>query len=175
MNQHQRKFLLDAIDKQFRLERDALNSRKPSPPSLSNYLTASILDGAFVMKSPEEVRHTIRERVRDMGKGEALLSSSSRSFHRKRDEEDEECISLPAVLLFDLPPGYAEKMEIYNAEMEKWERESSALNSTREAMQLKVQIGSDKALEQLIDQADKLCSMSLTASSKLLIKNGGES
>jgi len=39
-------------------------------------------------------------------------------------------------------------------------------------MKIKVQLGSDKALLALIDQADQLCSMSLTASSKLLIGNG---
>jgi hypothetical protein len=38
-------------------------------------------------------------------------------------------------------------------------------------MRIKVQVGSDKALEALVDQADRLCSMSLTASSRLLLPN----
>jgi len=36
-------------------------------------------------------------------------------------------------------------------------------------MKIKIQIGSDKALENLVDQADTLCSLSLTESSHLLL------
>ena len=35
-------------------------------------------------------------------------------------------------------------------------------------MRIKVQVGSDKSLEALVDQVDQICSMSLTVSSKLL-------
>jgi hypothetical protein len=40
-------------------------------------------------------------------------------------------------------------------------------------MRLKIQIGSDKALAVLVDQADTLCSMSITTSNRLLL-GGGE-
>jgi len=172
MNQHQRKFLLEAIEKQYKTEKDNLNSRKPSEPSLNNYLIAAILDGSFKMKSTESVRTSIRERVRDLGKGDALLSEGRRGYMHRNDGEAEDMISLPAKLLFDLPEGYAVELEKYEKELAEWTKEREALEASIGAMRIKVQIGSDAALMALVDQADKLCSMSLTASNRLLLGNG---
>ncbi len=167
MNQHQRKFLLDTIEKQFRDELAQLKNKKPVEPSLNNYLTAAILDGSFVMRSQAEIRDSISTRVRDLGKGEALLTSYGGLYGRPRDGA-ESVISLPAELLFQLPPGYSKAKAEYDAKMEKWNSEIKALENSIAAMRIKVQIGSDDALMALVNQADQLCSMSLTVSSKLL-------
>lgn len=171
MNQHQRKFLLDEIDKQYRRENEALRERKPRAPSLNNYLIAAILDGSAVMRPLVEVRDAIRERVRDLGKGETLISSSERRRWGRGsdDEEDAQNINIPALLLFEEPPAYAEKRAAYLEALEKWKVEAEILESAAGAMKIKVQVGSDKAMEVLVDQADKLCTMSLSASSKLLL------
>lgn len=166
MNQHQRKFLLDTIEKQFRDELAQLRNKKPVEPSLNNYLTAAILDGSFVMRSQAEIRDSISTRVRDLGKGEALLTWSGR-YGREHDGA-ESVISLPAELLFKLPPGYAKAKAEYDAKMADWNSEIKALENSIAAMRIKVQIGSDDALMALVNQADRLCSMSLTISSKLL-------
>jgi hypothetical protein len=168
MNQKQREYLLNIIEKQYQSEREKLRSRRPSEPSANNYLVAAILDGSFKMKSEETIREAVKKRVRDLGKGEALVESSSR-FYRS-DEEDIDVVKLPIEVLFEAPQGYADSYDEYQKALEKWQAEADALDSAINAMRLKVQIGSDKALETLIDQADKLCSMSLTASTKLLLK-----
>lgn len=166
MNQHQRKFLLEEIEKQYKRERDELNKRKPDAPSLNNYLTAAILDGSAVMRSLESVTESIRERVRDLGKGESLVSEHSR-WGRGKDEQD--CISLPALLLFEMPKAFEEVQKKYEQEEETWQNEAKALDASINAMRIKVQVGSDTALEALVRQADQLCSMSLTASSRLML------
>lgn len=177
MNQHQRKFLLEAVEKQYRREKDTIEKREPKEPSLNNYLTAAILDGSFVMKSPEEVRKTIFRRVRGLGKAEALLAHSRDRWGSGRgDADDQHTITLPADVLFEMPPEYAKAYAEYEEAYGRWEKEIEALDQSIEAMRIKVQIGSDKALDLLVDQADQLCSMSLTASSKLLLgtpKEGG--
>jgi hypothetical protein len=171
MNQHQRKFLLEAIEKQYTTEHDALRKRRPKAPSLNNYLIAAVLDGSFVLKDAAHVRSALVERVRDLGKDEALLSNHSRSW-RNSDEPAAE-ISLPAHVLFDLPPGYAASFEAYEPALRQWQSEMDALEAAVGAMRLRVQIGSDKALAALVDQADQLCSLSLTASNQLLLRSGG--
>jgi len=171
MNQHQRKFLLEAIEKQYKRESSELQERKPKEPSLNNYLIAAILDGSFVIKKQDRVRELILDRVRTLGKGEALLQSHG-YFGRRRDEGEENCIMLPASLLFELPKPYDKEFAQYESDLAKWEAEKAALESSIEALRIKVQIGSDKALEVLVEQADTLCSMSLTASNKLLLGNG---
>lgn len=165
MNQHQRKFLLETVEKQYKTERDALRGREPQEPSLNNYLVAAVLDGSFVMKPAESVRASIRDRVRDLGKGESLVGDKGRFGERVA----ENTVQLPALVLFEEPPGYAAAREDYEKKHAAWKAEVEALEAAIQAMRLKVQIGSDKALEALVDQADTLCSMSLTASNRLLI------
>lgn len=167
MNQHQRKFLLEEIEKQYKRERDELNKRKPSEPSLNNYLTAAILDGTAVMRSQESVREAIRKRVRDLGKGDSLLEGTSRWG---RGEDEHNCIHIPALLLFEMPTAFEEVQKQYEQAQEAWQREMKALESSISAMRIKVQVGSDTALEALVRQADQLCSMSLTASSRLMLQ-----
>ncbi len=171
MNQHQRKFLLEAVEKQYKDERDALRKRMPAAPALNNYLIAAILDGSFVMVPPETVRASIRKRVHDLGKGQTLVNSRGR-HHYAGDTEDEDSIQLPATLLFEEPPSYAVAREDYEKRLAAWEAEEAALEVAIGAMRIKVQIGSDKALDALVEQADKLCSMSLTASNQLLLGSG---
>ena len=167
MNQHQRKFLLEAIEKQYHAERQALDKREPDEPSMNNYLIAAILDGSFVMKDQSLVRDALRERVRNLGKSESLLGSRS----RYGENQDDNTVTLPAGLLFELPKGYALALAEYKEALRIWTEEKNALEASIGAMRIKVQIGSDKALLALVDQADKLCSMSLTASNKMLLGN----
>jgi hypothetical protein len=169
MNQHQRKFLLETVESQYKKERDALRDREPKEPSLNNYLIAAVLDGTFVMKDQKLVRDAVRERVTSLGKGEALLGSRS----RYGDDEADVSITVPAALLFELPEGYRRAREDYERAHKAWADECSALEASIGAMRLKIQIGSDKALAVLVDQADTLCSMSITTSNRLLL-GGGE-
>lgn len=169
MNQQQRKYLLEAIEKQYKTERDRLDERKPEEPSLNNYLIAAILDGSFVMRAPAEVRALLVECVRSLGKSEALLEEGS--SWRSRREDGVPSISLPALTLFEMPVPYAKAHAAYGEALRAWTAEKDALEASIGAMRIKVQIGSDKALEALVEQADKLCSMSLTASNRLLLGN----
>lgn len=168
MNQHQRKFLLEEIQKRYKDERNELVSRKPTEPSLNNYLVAAILDGSAVMRPQEELREEIRRRVRDMSKDSALVSNKGRWGTEKAEDE----ISLPALLLFQEPPGFVEVRTAYEEALKAWETEMDALEASVDAMRIKIQVGSDKALESLVKQADSLCSMSLTSASRLLLPSG---
>lgn len=167
MNQHQRKFLLETIEKQFRAELHELKNQKPTEPSLNNYLTADILNGSFTMRSPDEIRKSITDRVRDFGKGEALISCSGRKYGIVNDE-GENIVSLPAELLFNLPPDYVKVKSEYDARLAAWSEDVKRLENSISAMRIKVQIGSDASLTSLVNQADRLCSVSITDLSGLL-------
>lgn len=168
MNQHQRKFLLEQIEGLYKTEKSALQQKRPVEPSLNNYLTAAILDGTAKLKSPETIKEAIRKRVRDIGKGEALIQSTTRNWGQK-NEKEEEMIHLPTAVIYELPPPFIEVQTAYEAAEKAWQEESKALEASINAMRIKVQVGSDKALETLVEQADNICRMSLTASSRLLI------
>ena len=167
MNQHQRKFLLEAVEKQYTKERDTIRKREPKEPSMNNYLIAAILDGSFVMRDQETVRANLRERVQNLGKDESLTDSRRGGWGEK---DTDNAITLPAGVLFELPEGYAKAIAKYEQEYKEWEVEMEQLEACISAMRIKVQIGSDKSLEELVNQADKLCSMSLTVSNQILLK-----
>lgn len=174
MNQHQRKFLLEAIEKQYKIEKSALDDRRPKAPSLNNYLIAAILDGSFAMRTSTSVRAAITERVRTLGKGEALLEPRSR-YSSRNDDDDGDSVILPASIIFEFPIKYVGELEVYETALKEWKAEREALEASIGAMRIKVQIGSDKALDRLVEQADQLCLMSLTASNKLLLGDGKSS
>lgn len=172
MNKDQRKFLVDEIEKRARKDKEELRSRRPKEPSLNNYLVAAILDGSFKMKGSEEVRTAIRDRVRDMGRDQSLVDRSRSSFGRNDDVEGVDKITLPVDILFDLPPGYAEVYAKYEADLAAWQEEMKMLEVAFDAMRIKIQVGSNEALRALVDQADKLCELTLSQSSELLFKTG---
>ena len=173
MNKDQRKFLTDEIEKRARKDREELRARKPVEPSLNNYLVAAILDGTFKMKSSESVQDTIRTRVRDMGRDKSLVERRRSSFGRRDDEEEDlDTVTLPADVLFCMPPGYEEVYAKYEEDLEAWRLEMKKLEASFDAMRIKIQVGSNEALKALVDQADKLCELTLTGSSALLFKPG---
>ena len=168
MNQTQRKFLLDAIETQYSKERDELKDQKPREPSLNNFLIAAILDKSFKLKSQESIRQAVHDRVLRLGKSNALVGSS-----RYADDDDANGnVSLPASVLFETPPPYRALHDEYKRDLEEWNRKMKNLDDSISAMRIKVQLGSDASLGALVDQADKLCSMSLTTSSTLMLQGG---
>lgn len=172
MNQTQRQFLLNAIDQQYKREHQALQKKRPPEPSLNSYLIAAILDGSFKLKSEKIIREEIRLRVRKLGKSQALISSTDTWRERHDRDEGDGMVAIPAGVLFELPDEYKKERSTYESELAEWQQKADALSASFEAMRIKTQLGSDKALSALVDEADKLCSMSLTDSSKLFITNG---
>lgn len=169
MNQHQRKFLLEAIEKQYKIEREKLLELEPTEPSLNNYLIASILDGSFKLKPSDEIRESFRDRVKNLGKNESLIESSDSNWRYSRNKKDDESIvHMPAEVIFELPPDYVIALNNYNKDLSSWNDKLSALEASIGAMRIKVQVGSDKSLESLVEQADAICSMSLTAANKII-------
>jgi hypothetical protein len=169
MNKDQRKYLLDTLAAQHKAEQEKLRDRRPKEPSLNNYLVAAILDGSFRMRPSEDVRKAIRDRVRDLGRDESLVTSATNRWNRRSEDEDVGMVNMPALLLFEEPEGYAVARKAYEEARERWDAEYMALDAAFKAMTLKVQLGSDAALKSLVDQADALCSMSLSAANQKLM------
>jgi hypothetical protein len=169
MNQHQRKFILEEIEKQYKREREALVRQKPTHPSLNNYLIAAILEGTAKVRESNKIQTEVRARVRDLGKGYTFVNSESRGGWGRSQEEAEDLVNVPALLLFETPKGYGEVKAKYEKELAAWQESMDRLEASINAMRIKVQVGSDKALSVLIDQADKLCAVSLTDASRLML------
>lgn len=169
MNQHQRKFLLDQIEKQYRKEREILNDREPEAPCLNNFLVAAILAGTVRLQPPEILKEWLGVRVRQSGTDDALISTNRRSWRASRNADEPACVTIPADVVFVLPEDFLEVQRKYEANHKQWESELAALEAAMSALRIKVQVGSDSALAPLIDQADRICHFSLVAAHGLLL------
>lgn len=174
MNAKQREYLVKQIEEQSRLALGELEKRKPVPPSLNNYLIAASLSGKLQIRTSEEIAVKVREMVLKLGSKGAIVESESRYNYRyQQDEEDKFRVSLLAEDVFVFPEEYLVALREYEEAFEQWSAEYHALKEMKKTVEIKVTIGSDKALESLIREADSLASLSiinakLTADQKLL-------
>lgn len=167
MNQKQREFLLDQVKKIYQGESSRHDKHKPDEPNLSNYLVAAILAGEAKMKSIDSLQKKMRERVIKLGKKDAFLTGDS--YHRYGDDDEGNCIVLPALDLFEEPSAYTKERLRYEAEYAEWKEKQAALNELHRSLEIKIQIGSDATLDALISEADNLGNLSLV-NARLTIK-----
>ena len=159
MNQKQREFLIDQVNKSYKSETDIWRNKRPEAPSLSNYIVAAVMDGSVKFKSIEHLKKVVKESVLGLNKkNNSLFESEKRSWN---DHEEGEIFKIKATELFEVPKGYAEAYSKYQSELEIYEKRQSDLTKVRDTLILKIQIGSDKALESLIEQADNLADLKL--------------
>lgn len=166
MNQKQREFLIDQVNKNYKRESEGL--KRPVAPSLNNYITAAILDGSFKIKDAEAIRKVIHDRVLKLGKKSSLLGNMSRSRWDDDDDDGDEVIELKAKDFFEIPAGYVIEWERYEREKRAYEKTAKDMLAMRDTLLLKIQIGSDKVLDRLIEEADNLADLSLMQTSLIL-------
>lgn len=169
MNQDQRKFLLARVEQTHRTENERLRSKMPKEPSLNNYMVAAALDGSLKMKTIEDIKKHVRDKVIKLGSSETLIHEEHVRY--KEDDKSFHSITLKAGEVFEFPEAYIVAMLKYNAEKEAVEKEISTLFAQKETILLKIQIGSNAVLDRLIDEADNMIDLSLI-NSKLMLTDG---
>lgn len=168
MNQTQRDYLIKQADRTYRRQSDALEEQEPTRPNLNNYLVAAVLDGSFALQPVDAVRETVRLKVLALGPSDALVDGYSYGRSRRKVEENENTVTLPAEKLFIVPIAYSEALSVYEAAKAAWKREKEQLEEIMETVKLKLQIGSAKSLEKLIEQADNLADLNIVNTNLLL-------
>lgn len=166
MNKDQRKYLSDWVTKGFQKEEKEIKDRRFDRPDLNNYLVAAALQGDLKMQPSESIIAKIRDRLVDSGKDGILVTfeSSSRRRHWNDDSEDldgKHKVTLVAEDVFIVPAEYEQKLVDWRANEEQIAADLKRLEGIKETVMLKVNIGSDKALEDVISQADSLATLDL--------------
>ena len=164
MNKDQRKFLNDFIEKEGRKLDAEHRQRRPKEPSLNNYLIAAILDGSFILLPQETMRERFHQRVLNLGPGDQFIEKSGWS-HR---EGPPNSMLISVHDIFVIPEAYLIEYDKFQEAYVFWEKEGKQLEELRKTLSIKVQIGSDKALAKLVEQADNLGDLRLVNSRLLL-------
>ncbi len=163
MNQKQRDFLSEAVNKNIRARRDELKSKLLPKPSLNNYLVSAVLTGTVVYQSHEVLAQRVKERVLALSDSAVLVGDSDRNQWGRRNNNKESLVIEPDAI-FVLPEDYLKALSEWHEHNDAVYAAIDKLDSYKAKVDLKIQVGSDAALQSVIDEADSLTSLSLVES-----------
>lgn len=174
MNQDQRKYLIKVVEDQCEKQQRALI--KPYPPSLNNYLIAAILDNSIQYADINNLKEKVRQLVLSLGNGDDLIGTADRYSRRHNyDLEDKNyVIQLKAEDIFILPSTYLEARKEYEEKREIYTQQIKQLESFRDTIIMKIQLGSNKILEKLINDVDNMADLKIVNQHLLLSDNSNK-
>lgn len=154
MNQTQRKFLIDKIEKSAKTQRQALENSMPQPPSLNNYLLHAVMSNNFEIKNTEELKEMIRQMAlkakdRDDWMGNHWGSASKSNIHFKASE------------FFIVPEEYKILANEYRIKSESIRKQMYDLDMQVDGLITRIQLASDKTLQTMINEVDDMGNISL--------------
>jgi hypothetical protein len=166
MNQDQRKFLIERVNKTFQTQKSKLEANKIERPSLNNYLVAAFLDNSIQFNDIEKLKIKMRKEVLKFGASERLVTESRDKWGgAKKDKNTCEVI---AEDLFIIPESYKIALAEYEAHEKDIEDKVDQLEAQKDTILLKIQIGSNQVLDKLITQVDNLADLNIMNSQFLL-------
>jgi hypothetical protein len=160
MNQDQRKFLIDQVQKTYKEQVDKLRKTIPDRPSLNNYLVAAFLDDTIQFNDINALKNKMRGTVLKFGISDRLVKEKS-PYARSIDEKDVDAVWVDANDLFIIPQSYKDALKEYDDIKLKIEQQIDDLESTQRTIIMKIQIGSNVALDKLVMQVDSIGDLNL--------------
>lgn len=159
MNQAQRKFLIDRIEKKVEQKIRELTDTKPEqPPNIENYLYGLALTGKLKLRPQEHILEVVSSmalRHNSDGWSSSWLGGSRGNFAMSQK------IVLPVKEVFEIPKEYTDLWDEYKAANAAIDAQITALNQECETLTTRIQLASDKTLERLIAEVDDMGDISL--------------
>lgn len=164
MNQKQRDFLIARVNKTHKNQINAVQKDMPDKPSLNNYLVAAFLDNSIQFNDIELLKEKMRNTVLKYGANDRLVEDEG----SWRSTKEKNHVKIVPEDLFIIPDNYTEALREYKTKKQEIDKKCEILDAQMQTIEMKIQIGSDKVLSGLIDQADNLADLSLINSQLLL-------
>lgn len=170
MNQDQRKFLIERVNKTFQKQKDTIeNSNTSVAPSLNNYLIAAFLDNSIQFNDIEKLKEKMRATVLKMGSSDILIKSESDHWrNRSSAKKEKHTCEVAAEDLFVIPEAYKSALAEYEKAKQEIEKKVEELEASRDTILLKIQIGSNQVLDKLVTQVDNLADLNIMNNQFLL-------
>lgn len=169
MNQDQRKFLIERVNKTFKEQKEKLTDKEREKPSLNNYLVAAFLDNSIRFNDIDKLKENMRQTVLKYGVSDRLVKDDSdRWGNRRGNDDDKHYCEIVTEDLFILPESYKIALSEYEEYKKDIEGKIEDLEAKRDTILLKIQIGSNQALDKLITQVDNLADLNIMNSQFLL-------
>ena len=169
MNQDQRKFLIERVNKTFISQREKIEASKQLvEPSLNNYLIAAFLDNTIQFNNIEALKEKMRNTVLKMGHSDRLIKEEDEWGSRRNKSKTKHICEVIASDLFIIPESYKKALAEYESDKAEIERQINELEAQKDTILLKIQIGSNQVLDKLITQVDNLADLNIMNSQFLL-------
>lgn len=155
MNQAQRNFLINKITTNVNNQIKLIEKQDDHEPSMDNFILAEVLSGRFKIKTLEEIRQTIINKAENNSKRDWLTSGYN--FSSSRNGE----INFKISEIFIIPERFIKLHEEWK-ERDKNRREIvHNLKTQMDTLVTRIQLASDKVLQQMINEVDDLGDISL--------------
>jgi hypothetical protein len=164
MNQEQRKFLIDQVNKTHQAQRTKLEEKIPNPPSLNNYLVAAFLDNTIQLRDIGPLQEKIKQHVLKFGKDDLLIEEDEdrHFYHRRRNSEKKDSfVKIKAEDIFIIPQNYLDALKEYEEAKARVEQEIEQLDAHHKTITMKIQIGSAAQLDKIVSQVDNMGDLNL--------------
>ena len=155
MNQVQRKFIIERIQVKVKTRIEELNKQKLGYPSASNYFFKAILTDKLQLQSVETILAAIKRKAINAGEGRNWLSDDTMGF------EKETTIKLPIESLMILPEDFKIEKDKVRDHNRLIQQEIDSLKLQLDTIEVRVQLASDKVLQNMINEVDDMGDLSL--------------
>lgn len=154
MNQQQRKFLIDKIEKQAKDTIRELERAKPERPSASNYLLAAVMSGEFELQSNDHIKEAVKKKAFNATSKDSWMEGN-RAFGGGSG------ITFSIKDIFVIPDEYQRRFDEWKAEIKRIDDDIFKIRTQSEGLCTRIQLASNKTLERMINEVDDMGDISL--------------
>ncbi len=173
MNQDQRKFLIKKVEEEYNSQAKSLKETIREKPLMRDYVLGQALNGGLELKSNDVIKEIVIKDAK-IKAGSMMKVDDDIGYGRRRrynryddddddddDSEEKEEISFRLIDIFVIPPAYNEEVTKWRARRKEILKNIRLLESTRDSIILKIQIGSSIMLDKIVAQVDALGDLNL--------------
>lgn len=155
MNQSQRNFLIERIEKLGKIKRDALEKSIPQKPSLNLYLFKEVMSGNVNIISNEKIIELIEDK--------ALISNDNGDdwLGNAWQRSSKEHINFLIKDFFIIPDEYRAKFDRYKKEKDTILERIRQLIIEEDTVITRIKLASNSTLENMIKEVDDMGNLSL--------------
>lgn len=155
MNTTQRKFLIERIQQKTKNKIESLKRDRMDYPSIDNFIFKAVLTDNLELQPNEVILNSLKEKAKRAKAGENWLSEERMGVYKNNT------IRLDIKELVKLPEDYNAELSRVMEHNNSINEEISKLQIQLETIEVRVQLASDKTLQNLINEVDDMGSLSL--------------
>ena len=155
MNAQQRKYLIEKIQTETNQKIKSLGESKLEYPSASNYIFKAIMNDKLELQSKEIILNAIKQKALNGKEGHNWLSEDRMGWEKERTIK----LNIPDIIV--VPQDYKDEFERVKKHNEDIDEKINLLKIKLNTIEMRVQLASDKTLQNLINQVDDMGDLSL--------------